>query len=333
MVPEIAHSVRLTDDADAVLVLDRRRLPFERVWVRCGTVDEVAEAIKDMVTQSSGPYFAALSAMVLAAREASGLSPEHARAHLERAGRLLVRTRRTNNHLRKAVHAVLSTSDTSVDGVLAAARAGEELYRARSRALASAAAELLPDGARVLTHCWADIYLIELVTALERAGKRFSFVCTETRPYLQGARLTAPTLVEMGVDTTLITDGMGAAVLADGRVDALVTAADRVTMDGHVVNKVGTLGLAASARAFGVPFHALVQAPDQDAASADAVPIEYRDPADVLSALGRPVPGVRGLYPAFDVTPPNLVTTVVTDRGAFAPADVHEYYREGEQNQ
>ncbi|SDM24615.1 translation initiation factor eIF-2B alpha/beta/delta subunit family protein [Allokutzneria albata] len=321
--PEIAHSVRLT--ADAVLILDRRKLPLEREWVRCETVAEVARAIKDMVTQSSGPYFAALYGMVLAAR---------AGEDLEAAGQLLVDTRRTNNHLRKAVHCVLSSSDRSEAGVLAAAEAGDELYRARSRALAEAAARLVPDGARVLTHCWADIYLIELVVALRKAGKEFSFTCTETRPYLQGARLTAPTLAEMGVDTTLVTDGMGAAVIADGRVDALVTAADRVTMDGHVINKVGTLGLASAAQAFGVPFHALVQAPDQDAPSAEAVPIEYRDPEEVLAVLGSgEVPGVRGLYPAFDITPPRLVTTVVTDRGAFAPADVHEYYAEGERNQ
>ncbi|WP_425549212.1 methylthioribose-1-phosphate isomerase [Allokutzneria multivorans] len=317
--PLIEHSVRLT--ADAVLILDRRKLPLEREWVRCETVADVAQAIKDMVTQSSGPYFAALYGMVLAAR---------AGEDLEAAGQVLVNTRRTNNHLRKAVHCVLSTSDRSVAGVLAAAEAGDELYRARSRALAEAAASLLPDGARVLTHCWADIYLIELVVSLRKTGKDFSFTCTETRPYLQGARLTAPTLAEMGVDTTLVTDGMGAALIADGRVDALVTAADRVTMDGHVINKVGTLGLAAAAHAFDVPFHALVQAPDQDAPSAESVPIEYRSGEDVLSYK---VSGVRGVYPAFDITPPRLVTTVVTDRGAFAPADVHSYYEEGEQNQ
>ncbi|WP_086824627.1 methylthioribose-1-phosphate isomerase [Allokutzneria sp. NRRL B-24872] len=319
MLPEIAHSVRLT--ADAVLILDRRKLPLEREWVRCETVAEVARAIEDMVTQSSGPYFAALYGMVLAAR---------AGEDLEAAGQLLVNTRRTNNHLRKAVHCVLSTSDRSVAGVLAAAEAGDELYRSRSRSLAEAAAALLPDGARVLTHCWADIYLIELVVALRKAGKDFSFTCTETRPYLQGARLTAPTLAEMGVDTTLVTDGMGAALIGDGRVDALVTAADRVTMDGHVVNKVGTLGLAATAHAFEVPFHALVQAPDQEVPSSNSVPIEYRSGDDVLSYK---VSGVRGLYPAFDITPPRLVTTIVTDRGAFAPADVHSYYEEGEQNQ
>ncbi|WNV82705.1 s-methyl-5-thioribose-1-phosphate isomerase [Umezawaea sp. Da 62-37] len=338
MEPVLANSVRLAEDG--VWILDRRNFPFERTWVRCATVADVAKAVEDMVTQSSGPYFAVLWGMVLAAREASGLAAADARAHVGRAGELLEATRRTNNHLRKAVAAVLAAVDAAgpVAGAdleaaaLAGAVAGDERYRSRSRALGTATAALLPVDGCVLTHCWADLYLIETVAAAQRDGKRLRFICTETRPYLQGARLTAETLAEMGVDTTLITDGMGAAVLSSGDVDALVTAGDRVTMDGHVVNKVGTLGLAVAARAFDVPFHALVQAPDRLAPTAADVPIEYRSGEEVLSTLGRRTASerVRGLYPAFDVTPPRFVTSVVTDRGVFAPDRLADYYR-GEQ--
>ncbi|GAA4423178.1 hypothetical protein GCM10023148_24900 [Actinokineospora soli] len=182
--------------------------------------------------------------------------------------------------------------------------------------------------ARVLTHCWADLYLTETVAAAQRAGKALSFVCTETRPYLQGARLTAESLAEMGVDTTLITDGMGASVLAEHRVDVLLTAADRVAMDGSVVNKVGTLGLAVAAHAFGVPYLALVQTPDRTARTGADIPIEHRDGDDVLHTLGARTAStrVRGHYPAFDVTPPRFVTTVVTDRGPFAPDALNRYW-------
>jgi methylthioribose-1-phosphate isomerase len=169
------------------------------------------------------------------------------------------------------------------------------------------------------------------VLAARRAGKEFAFVCTETRPYLQGTRLTAVTLAELGVDTTVITDGMGAAVLAEQRIDALVTAADRVTMDGHVVNKIGTLGLAIAAREFGVPFLAMVQAPDREAPTASEVPIEYRSGDEVLTLHDqRVVPelDITGHYPAFDITPPRFVTSVVTDRGAFAPGALADYYIE-----
>ncbi len=332
MEPVLADSVRLTDDG--VSILDRRAFPFERKWVLCKTVEEVAKAIEDMVTQSSGPYFAVLYGMVLKARTLEGLPFDQAREQLGRAAAMLENTRRTNNALRKATAVVLEAVDAAQDitQALRGAETGNERYRGKSRELGVHTANLLPHDATVLTHCWADLYLTETVKAAQRQGKRLRFFCTETRPYLQGARLTAETLIEMGVDTTLITDGMGAAVLQSGEIDALVTAADRVTMDGHVVNKVGTLGLAVAAHAFGVPFHAQVQAPDHRAPTTDHVEIEYRDGAEVLQVLGRPsaTPRAKGLYPAFDVTPPRFVTDVVTDRGVFAATELDKYY-EGEQ--
>ncbi len=332
MQPVLADSVKLTDDG--VLILDRREFPFERRWVLCRTVEEVATAIEDMVTQSSGPYFAVLYGMVLKARTLQGKPFAQARAELAETARRLENTRRTNNALHKATEIVLEAVDEAQDvgNALHGALAGDARYRAKSQALGEHTANLLPDQATVLTHCWADLYLTETVRAAQAQGKRLKFFCTETRPYLQGARLTAETLIEMGVDTTLITDGMGAAVLQSGEIDALVTAADRVTMDGHVVNKVGTLGLAVAAHAFGVPFHALVQAPDLKAPTSHDVEIEFRDGAEVLRVLGRPsaTPRVKGLYPAFDVTPPRFVTNVVTDRGVYRAGELDRYY-EGDQ--
>lgn len=328
MEPVLADSVRLTDEG--VLILDRREFPFERKWVLCKTVEDVAQAIEDMVTQSSGPYFAALYGMVLKARTLEKHPYDKAREELAKAAQDLENTRRTNNALRKATKHVLDAIDTAQDvsQAIVGAEEGDRAYRGKSEKLGVHTANLLPDQATVLTHCWADLYLTETVKAAQRQGKRLKFFCTETRPYLQGARLTAETLIEMGVDTTLITDGMGAAVLQSGEIDALVTAADRVTMDGHVVNKVGTLGLAVAAHEFGVPFHAQVQAPDLEAPGKDDVEIEYRDGAEVLRVLGRPsaTPRVKGLYPAFDVTPPRFVTNVVTDRGVFGAGELDEYY-------
>jgi methylthioribose-1-phosphate isomerase len=335
--PLLADSVRLAEDG--VHILDRRVFPFERRWVHARDLGEVAAAIQDMVTQSSGPYFAALWGMVLAAREPHG-DLARARQRLGEAGQELIATRPTNDHQRKAVQWVINAVDEAVAdnpglapaefvaAATAGAEAGAQDYRSRSRALGAVAAALLPDEGHVLTHCWGDLYLVETVTAAQRLGKRIGFFCTETRPYLQGARLTAETLGEMGVDTTLITDGMGASLFSQGLVDALVTASDRITMDGHVINKVGTLQLAVAAHAFGVPFHALAQSPDQHASTASDVPIEYRDGTEVLTTLGHRTAStrVRGHYPAFDVTPPRFVTTVVTDKGAFAPGRLQDYY-------
>ncbi|GAA3670673.1 S-methyl-5-thioribose-1-phosphate isomerase [Nonomuraea antimicrobica] len=328
--PVLADSVRLTDDA--VEILDRRVYPFEVRWVRCATSEDVAVAIERMVTQSSGPLFATTAGLVLGAREARRDPPEEAAARLRAVGARLVATRPTNNHIRDAVHAVLSATVNAdelagnelVAAVEAAARAHDDGYRARSAALGEHAASLLADGTRVLTHCWADAYLIATVRAAQGAGKRLEFVCTETRPYLQGARLTAATLVEMGYRPTLIADGMVAAALSDGLADVALTAADRVTLDGHVINKVGTLGVALAAKAFGVPFYALVDAPDPQARTAADVVIERRDGDEVLHARGvrTAADGVIGYYPAFDVTPPDLVTRIVTERGVHHPKEL-----------
>lgn len=337
-VPLLARSVRFA--GDAVEILDRRVYPFEVRWVRCATTEDVAVAIERMVTQSSGTLFAATAGMTLAGREARHAGPGEAAELLRAAGRRLVATRPTNNHIRDAVHAILAATadgpladapgERLAEAVAAAAAEHEAAYHARSDALGRNAAELIPDGARVLTHCWADAYLIATVHAAEEAGKKLSFVCTETRPYLQGARLTSAALVEMGYRPTVITDGMVAAAFADRLADVALVAADRVTMDGHVVNKVGTLGVALAAREFGVPFYALVQAPDPLAPRLSDVVIEHRDGDEVLQVLGTrtAAEGTTGYYPAFDATPPHLVTRIVTERGVYQPSQVSRHFAE-----
>jgi methylthioribose-1-phosphate isomerase len=310
-------------EPDAVRILDRRVFPFERTWVTCRSYEDVATAIEDMVTQSLGPLFAAAGGMVLAAR-AGRLDTVRA------AARRLVATRPTNNGIRDVVAELLGVAEAGGDVERAAADLAER-NRAAHRALGEHAAALIPDGGTLLTHCWAETYLTETVAAALRAGKRIGAVCTETRPYLQGARLTAESLAEMGVPTRLITDGAAAHLMSRGEVTVLLTGADRVTMDGHVVNKIGTLQLAIAAHAFGVPFFPLVQAPDRQAATAGDVELEDRDGDEVLHCLGRRTASERvtGIYPAFDVTPPRFVSAVVTDRGRFSPYDLASYCATG----
>jgi len=335
--PALDDSVRVVDGA--VVILDRRVFPSSIEWVRAVTAQEVAAAITGMVTQSSGPTFAACAGMELAALQARGLPLADARAFLAAAAHALANARPTNNHPREAAETVsaaiagATSTPELVEAAIDAARAFALRYRARSRALGEHTVALLDDGARILTHCWMDTYLIELVRAADASGKSFEWVATETRPYLQGARLTAHTLREMGQRVTLITDGMAAAALAPGSrigpVDALVTAADRVSLDGSVANKVGTLGLAVAASAFDVPFYALVQSPDAALPTGADIVIEDRDPAEVLSTLGARTASALvtdAWYPAFDVTPPRFVTAVVTDRGPFAPGSLAEYF-------
>jgi methylthioribose-1-phosphate isomerase len=352
--PLLESSVRLEDGA--VLILDRRVFPHEVSWVRARSDAEVAGAMRAMVTQSTGPIFAALAGLTLTARQHADRSPQDVVAAVRRAGTLLAGARPTNNSVGDAVRAVLAALEP-VDGAETGAGAGRDgtapgadgaaiaalvereadaqarYFRRRCTLLGQHAADLLEDGALLLTHCWMDTYLIEFARAAHRAGKRFRYVATETRPYLQGARLTAHTLAEMGQEVTLVTDGMVAAVLSPysalGRVDALVTAADRVSMDGHVFNKVGTLGAAVAAHAFDVPYYVLIQAPDPLSPTAKDVVVEQRDGGEVLSVQGVRTASplvARGYYPAFDVTPPQYVTRIVTDRGAYAAGEVSGYF-------
>lgn len=333
----VAESVLVEDDV--VRILDRRVFPFERSWVDCRTVEDVARAIEDMVTQSSGPWFAAAGGMALAARaaDAEGRTAAERRAAIHAYGERLKATRKTNNQIREVVTMLLATADEALDSgldltpaIAAGAAAAAAQYTERSRRLGIQAARLIPDGATILTHCWAESYLTETVAAVLESGKTIQAVCTETRPYLQGARLTSESLAEMGVPTRLITDAMPAHLMSRGDIDLFISAADRVTMDGHVVNKVGTLQIALAAHALDVPFIALVQAPDPVARVIGDVEMEDRDGNEVLYCQGRRTGSERvtGIYPAFDATPPRYVSAVVTDRGRFSPFDLDSYYRE-----
>jgi methylthioribose-1-phosphate isomerase len=322
-------------EADCVRILDRRTFPLSTSYVVCRTCEDVAVAIEDMVTQSNGPFFAAGAGLILAAREAQHLAPIDSRLSYMRAARdRLLRTRPTNNNIRDVVAKMMDgVAELAGEQDFAArleARLREvwEWRKARGRLVGERAAAFINDGDTVLTHCWAESSFIETLAAAVRQGRRPSVICTETRPYLQGARLTAHSVAEMGLDVTVITDNMAAHAMACGKVSCLMTAADRVTLSGHVINKIGTLQLAIAARHFALPFVALVQAPDRQARTPADVPIEERDSREVLTCLGIPTasPLARGWYPAFDVTPPEFVSAVATCEGVFAPVHLRAAY-------
>ncbi len=315
-------------EAEAVRILDRRSFPLKTEYVDCRSHDDVAIAIEQMVTQSGGPYFAASAGFVLAARAAERLGTlELRREFLGAAADRLIRTRPTNNSIRQVITALLAEAA----GLLAEpdlARRLEEATRAlwakrfaSGRSLGEHAAALVNDGDTILTHCWAESTLAETLAAAMRGGKRVKVICTETRPYLQGARLTAHSVAEMGIDVTVITDNMAAHAMDRGMVDTLMTGADRVTLSGHVINKVGTHQLAIVAHHFGIPYIAMVGLPDANASTPDDVKMEERDGDESLFCLGMrtATPLAKGWYPAFDVTPPHLVSAVATSVGVFSP--------------
>ena len=189
------------------------------------------------------------------------------------------------------------------------------------------AANLIEDGDSILTHCWADTTIVYTMVNVLEQNKKIRVYCDETRPYLQGARLTANAVSEMGIPTTVITDNMPAHVMSLGRVNKFFAGCDRLTLDGHCFNKVGTLGVAICAHHFGIPVFIYSLGPDPRSPHPGDVINEERDPKESLYCLGHrtATEGVSGYYPAFDVTPPQFISGIVTDKGVFSPFDLKNY--------
>lgn len=324
-------------DDGIVWILDRRIYPAREDFVRCADYRQVAKAIADMVTQSGGPLFAASLGMVSAAREAKGLSLPEARKVLQQSADELSQGRPTTSanmksHIQKVLKIALDAVEQGEDAEAKAHTYVMENIEKRyqlSRIMADYAVDLLPDKAAILTQCYAETLIGFILLACRERGKDISLICPETRPYLQGARLTASVACDMGIPVTVITDNMPAYVLSQKMAQVFISAADVATLDGHIVNKVGTFQIALAAHYFGIPFYAIAS-PSRKHPDISTVVIEERSPEETVHVMGirTAKEGVKGYYPAFDITPPHLVSAVVTHKGVFSPWDLKRYFEE-----
>lgn len=313
-----------------VRILDRRVYPKEIRFEICRTHKEVAKAIKDMVTQSAGPYTAAGMGMALAAYEARDLKGEDLLNFLEDAAETISTARpTTSTRLKKvtrgSIEAAKKAIESGDDVVEALFQESINSLNRRYSAMNEVAkylCDLIPDGGKVLTQCFAETIIGTMTRTLKEQGKDVKFYCTETRPYYQGARLTATCISQMGFDTTVITDNMVAYTMENIGIDLFTSASDTITLDGHVANKVGTHQIAIVAREFKVPFY-VTGMPDGEKKAKDDIVIELRDPSLVLG--DHTARGVKAIYPSFDITPPELITGFVTDKGLYKPSDLKEY--------
>jgi methylthioribose-1-phosphate isomerase len=334
---------------DGVLaLLDQRRLPHEETVLECASALETAEAIRSLAVRGA-PLIgvAAAYGMCVEARRVLSRSAEDLDAALEVAADRLASARPTAVNLAAAVERMRAVFRATAGGE-AGVRA--RLLEAEADRIAeedrAACAEIARRGAEwlrtrlgagvptVLTHCNAGALAtagvgtaLGVVRALAAAGP-IRILADETRPFLQGARLTAWELVKDGLDVTLLPDVAAASLLARGKVQAVVVGADRIAASGDVANKVGTYGLALAARAHAVPFVVAAPWTTVDLATPDgsAIPIEERDGAEVVDLplphggrVSIAPPGISALYPAFDVTPSALVDAIVTERGISEP--------------
>jgi methylthioribose-1-phosphate isomerase len=331
-------TVEWHDDGPEVRLIDQTRLPLEEAIVRCRDYRQVAHAIKSMQVRGA-PAIGVTAAMgvALAAVEATD-EREWFDRHIEKACKELAATRPTAVNLFWAIRRMQDTKAALNDRPAMQIRAGliEEAKRmaeedeSRCRRLGQHGAPLFSDGDGVLTHCNAGaLACVDYGTALgplraaHDLGKRLHVFVDETRPFLQGSRLTAWELTRAGIDSTLITDNMAAYVMGQGKVQKVIVGADRIAANGDVANKIGTYGVAILAHAHGIPFY--VAAPtstiDLSLPSGTHIPIEERDPEEVTHFRGIQVApiGMKAAHPAFDVTPARYVTAIITEEGVVEP--------------
>lgn len=317
--------------SDGVVMIDQTRLPREQVFVTCRTYLEVADAIRAMVIRGA-PAIGVAAAMGVALGVREG-------ADFETVCSTLAATRPTAVNLFWGIERMRRLR-ASLDGAPrgeVVRRMIEEAQAVRSediaicQAIGRHGADLVPDGKTVLTHCNAGALAtagygtaLGVIRAAAAAGKKIDVFADETRPFLQGARLTAWELQQDGIPTTLITDNMAGHFLRSGRIGCVVVGADRIAANGDVANKIGTYSVAVLAKENSVPFYvaAPVSTFDLTIASGDQIPIEQRSPREVTHVFGVPVApeNIAVANPAFDVTPNRYVTAIVCERGvARAP--------------
>lgn len=324
------------DDGE-VRILDRRIYPSRVEFVTCRTHQEVTQAITDMVTQSCGPFTAAPMGMALAAWECRNMSSERQMEYLREAARTISNARPTTVKRMKIVtEAVLPVAEKALrEGKrvdLAIRDYIVEMNNVRYSMIGKCAeylVDMFPDNGTVMTQCFAETILGMMLKECRRRSKNIRLFCPETRPFFQGARLTATVCSQMGFDTTVITDNMPAFVMKKEHVDVFTCAADAICLDGYIVNKVGTSQIAICAKHFGIPVF-ISGAPDKGHPTWDTINIEMRNPDETLTAMGVRTAiegtGVKGYYPAFDITPPYLVSGIATCKGMFSPYDLHRYF-------
>ena len=318
-----------------VRILDRRVYPTEVRFVECETYQEVVQAIADMVTQSAGPYTAVGMGMALAAWQVRGKPEAEQAAFLKQAAYDLAHARPTTanrygqitNRCAQVAEQALAAGADPIEAIVE--NTVESLNRRYStmQIVGDHLATLIPQGGTVLTQCFGETIIGTVMRAARRQNKDFRVFCAETRPYLQGARLTSSCFAQMGFDTTVITDNMVAYSMEREHIDVFTSAADSIARDGHIANKIGTFQIAILAKYFGVPYY-VTGVPDRDKKTRDDIVIEMRDPSQVLSYRGIPntVPEVKAIYPSFDVVPPHLISGVVTDKGVYVPYLLDHYF-------
>jgi methylthioribose-1-phosphate isomerase len=326
-------------DADEVVMIDQRKLPAREIYVRCRTAAEVARAIKTMVIRGAPAIGVAASmGIALGMRRCTATGTQKFAAEFYKVCEMMAATRPTAVNLfwaierMKRVFAAAAARGESVEQIQDCLDREAQLVHdedvASCRVMGAFGATVVPEDARILTHCNAGALAtagygtaLGVIRGAVEAGKRVAVFADETRPFLQGARLTAWELTRDGIDTTVITDNMAGALMRQGKVNFVVVGADRIAANGDTANKIGTYSVAVLAREHNIPFYVAAPLSTIDLQTADGtrIPIEERSAKEVTHMFGTQLaPEAASVWnPAFDVTPHQLITGIITERGIF----------------
>ena len=333
MLPTIAWQ------GDDIVMVDQRKLPADEVYVTCKNVNDVAKAIRNMVIRGA-PAIGVCAAMGLAlgAARSKATGTKQFTTEFQKNCDLLAETRPTAVNLFWAIERMKrafsegALAGESVDDLKARLRREADRIHdddlASCRAIGANGAPLVPAEARILTHCNAGALAtagygtaLGVIRGAVEAGRKVRVLADETRPFLQGARLTAWELIKDGIDTTVITDNMAGAIMKGGGIDLVVVGADRIAANGDTANKIGTYSVAVLAKEHGIPFY--VAAPwstiDLATKDGDAIPIEERARREVthIGSTQLAPDGAQVRNPSFDVTPAKYITAIITERGVY----------------
>lgn len=330
----------------ALEMIDQTRLPGELVTITCTTAAQVWEAIKQLRVRGAPAIGVAAAYGIVVGLDEVAPTDATWRVEMDKVCDFLATSRPTAVNLfwaigrmrRKGASLTVKSWDDARAALLAEAHAIRDEDAAMCRAIGGFGQHLIPDGGGVLTHCNAGALAtseygtaLALMYAAHEKGRHFKVFVDETRPLLQGARLTAWELQRAGIDATLICDNMAAVVMREKKVNAVVTGADRIAANGDTANKIGTYGVAVLASAHGIPFYVAAPSSTFDLSIPDgsAIPIEYRDPAEVRRIGDRTVaPEDIACYtPAFDVTPATLIAGIITEKGLISPVSESTIHR------
>jgi methylthioribose-1-phosphate isomerase len=332
------RAVDWSPDGDAVRIIDQRRLPATFVECDLRTLDEVCDAIRSLAVRGA-PAIGVAGAMglVVMMDPFTAETPDAFREHLRVAAAAIRGTRPTAVNLPWAIDRMMRCAAAAhespreiLDALRAEATAIRDEDRASCERIGANGLPLIPDGARVLTHCNAGaLATAGIGTALApiylaaAAGRHVEVFVDETRPLLQGSRLTSWELTRAGIPVTVIADNMAASLMRAGRIDLCIVGADRIARNGDVANKVGTYGVAVSAHHHGVPMYVAAPTSTFDPATpnGDAIEIEQRNPDEIRRGFGVLTASEAAAIhnPAFDITPAALITAIISDRGVHRP--------------